>query len=91
MVPKPEAVTTSYDFAGKYPFPEITICAHPYNQWYQDLYPKPFNETVLKKCGFTWQEYQKNAQWVGNNVIYDPHDTVDKSTKSGADYKIEIP
>ena len=24
-------------------------------------------------------------------VIYDPHDTVDKSTKSGADYKIEIP
>ena len=25
------------------------------------------------------------------NVIYDPHDTVDKSTKSGADYKIEIP
>ena len=66
MVPKPEAVTTSYDFAGKYPFPEITICAHPYNQQYQDLYPKPFNETVLKKCGFTWQEYQKNAQWVGN-------------------------
>ena len=66
MVPKPEAVTTSYDFAGKYPFPEITICAHPYNQRYQDLYPKPFNETALKKCGFTWQEYQKNAQWVGN-------------------------
>ena len=35
FIEKPEAVTTSYDFAGKYPFPEITICALPYNQLWQ--------------------------------------------------------
>ena len=73
FVDKPEAVTTSYDYAGKYPFPEITICSQPFNQnplgafpFPSDLYPKPYNETILKKCGLTWQEYQKNAQWVGN-------------------------
>ena len=35
-------------------------------------------------------EYQDKKQFVCT-VIYNPHDTVDKSTESGADYKIEIP
>ena len=59
---KPEAVTTIYDFASKYPFPEITICPQPFNQFYPDDYPKLFNESVLEKCGLTWQEYKNNAK-----------------------------
>ena len=42
---KPEAVTTSFDFAGKHPFPEITLCPQPMNQLNppNPNYPKPLN------------------------------------------------
>ena len=58
----PEIVTTSFDFAGKHPFPEITLCPLPINQL-DENYPKPFNENSLEKCGLTWDQYKNHGKW----------------------------
>ena len=60
-------MTTSYEFSGDNPFPEITICPQPFNQWSVENYPKPYNENYLKTCGLTYLEYKDAGKWVGKN------------------------
>ena len=60
-------MTTSYEFSGDNPFPDITICPQPFNQWSVEDYPKPYNETYLETCGLTYLEYKDTGKWVGEN------------------------
>ena len=44
---QPKSVDISFQFAGKLPFPSITLCPPIANP----DYPKPYNITLLKHCG----------------------------------------
>ena len=81
-------MTTSYEFSGDNPFPDITICPQPFNQWSVEDYPKPYNETYLETCGLTYLEYKDTGKWVGENCS-DPN-TLSENTFIGFD-DLQIP